>query len=107
MCLAIAREFNNSASSMRKLEDRIQTRELIHAGIIRGRSGGCTGVAIQTAQNNARIAEAHQLVKNATLNTDVRTTIEDQIRIMEKEQERLQQLATKEQEDRGFFGWLG
>ena len=64
-------------------------------------------LAIQTAQNNARIAELHQLVSNATMNAEVRATIEDQIRIVEKEQERLQQLATKEQEDRGFFGWLG
>jgi len=104
---AIAREFNNSAASMRKLEDRIQTRSSFMRVLFGGDQEAARELAIQTAQNNARIAELDQLVNNAALNTDVRTTIEDQIRIMEKEQERLRQLVIKEQEDRGFFGWLG
>ena len=104
---AIARDFNNSASSMRKLEDRIQTRSSFMRVLFGGDREAARELAIQTAQNNARIAELHQLVSDATMNAEVRATIEDQIRIMEKEQERLQQLATKEQEDRGFFGWLG
>lgn len=104
---AIAREFNNSASSMRKLEDRIQTRSSFMRVLFGGDREAARELATQTAQNNARIAELHQLVSNATLSAEVRATIEDQIRIMEKEQERLQQLATKEQEDRGFFGWFG
>jgi len=104
---AIAREFNNSASSLRKLEDRIQTRSSFMRIVFGGDREAARDLAMQTAQNNARIAELHQLVQNASLNTEVRAMIEDQIRIMEKEQERLQQLAAKEQADRGFFGWLG
>jgi hypothetical protein len=64
-------------------------------------------LANQTAQNNARIIELKQLMSSATLDTEVRATIEDQIRIIQQEQERLQQLATREQEDRGLFGRFG
>jgi len=103
---AIAREFNNSASSMRKLEDRIQTRSSFMRVLFGGDREAARELAAQSVQNNARFAELHQLVSNATLNTEVRATIEDQIRILEKEQERLQQLAAREQEDRGLFGWL-
>ena len=33
--------------------------------------------------------------------------IEDQVRIVQKDQDRLAQLATREQEDRGLFGRFG
>jgi len=60
-----------------------------------------------TAQNQVRIQELQQLMNRTTLEVDVRAVMEDQIRLLEKEQERLQKLTTKEQEDRGIFGWFG
>jgi len=104
---SIARDFNNSASSMRKLEDRIQTRSSFMRLLFGGDREAARELATQTAQNKARIVELQQLINSANLNTEVRAMIEDQLGIMEKEQERLQQLATREQQDRGFFGWLG
>jgi len=104
---AIARDFNNSGSSMRKLEDRIQTRSSFMRLLFGGDRDAARELVTETAQNKARIVELQQLISSATLNTEVRAMIEDQLRIMEKEQERLQQLATREQQDRGFFGWLG
>jgi hypothetical protein len=104
---AIARDFNNSASSTRKLEDRIQTRSSFMRLLFGGDREAARELATQTAQNKARIVELQQLISSASLNTEVRAMIEDQLGIMEKEQERLQQLATREQQDRGFFGWLG
>jgi hypothetical protein len=64
-------------------------------------------LAAQTAQNNARIAELQRLISSATLNSEVRAVIEDQVRIVQKDQDRLSQLATREQEDRGLFGRFG
>jgi hypothetical protein len=64
-------------------------------------------LATQTAQNKARIVELLQLISSATLDTEVRAMMEDQVRIMQKQQDRLAQLATREQEDRGFFGRFG
>jgi hypothetical protein len=104
---AIARDFNNSASSMRKLEDRIQSRNSFVRLLFGGDREAARELATQTAQNNARIVELHQLISSATLNPEVRAILEDQVRIVQKEQERLQQLATREQEDRGLFGRFG
>ncbi|MDD1699052.1 MAG: hypothetical protein LUQ36_11865 [Methanoregula sp.] len=104
---AIARDFNNSESSMRKLEDRIQSRNSFVRLLFGGDSEAARELAAETARNNARIAELQQLINSASLDTEIRTTIEDQVRIIQKEQERLQQLAAKEQEDRGFFGRFG
>jgi hypothetical protein len=101
---AIARDFNNSASSIRKIEDRIQSRSSFVRLFFGGDREAARELANQTAQNNARIVELHQLITNASLNSEVRATIEDQVRIIQREQERLQQLSTHEQEDRGLFG---
>ena len=104
---AIARDFNNSASSIRKLEDRIQTRNSFIRLLFGGDREAARELATQTAQNKARIVELLQLISSATLDTEVRAMMEDQVRIMQKQQDRLAQLATREQEDRGFFGRFG
>ena len=101
---AIARDFNNSASSVRKIEDRIQSRSSFVRLFFGGDREAARELANQTAQNDARIVELRQLITNASLNSEVRATIEDQVRIIQLEQERLQQLSTREQEDRGLFG---
>lgn len=101
---AIARDFNNSASSVRKIEDRIQSRSSFVRLFFGGDREAARELANQTAQNDARIVELRQLINNASLNSEVRATIEDQVRIIQLEQERLQQLSTREQEDRGLFG---
>jgi len=104
---AIAREFNNSLSSSRKLEDRIQGRSSFTRLFFGGDRNAAQELANQTAQGKARIAELQQLISSATLDPEVRTMLEEQVRIFQQEQERLQQLASREQADRGFFGWLG
>jgi len=101
---AIARDFNNSASSVRKIEDRIQSRSSFVRLFFGGDREAARELANQTAENDARIVELRQLINNASLNSEVRATIEDQVRIIQLEQERLQQLSTREQEDRGLFG---
>jgi type II secretory pathway pseudopilin PulG len=101
---AIARDFNNSASSVRKIEDRIQSRSSFVRLFFGGDQEAARELANQTAQNDARIVELRQLINNASLNSEVRATIEDQVRIIQLEQERLQQLSTREQKDRGLFG---
>ena len=92
---------------MRKLEDRIQSRNSFVRLLFGGDREAAQELATQAAQNNARIVELHQLISSAALDTEIRATIEDQLRIIQQEQERVQQLATREQEDRGIFGRFG
>jgi hypothetical protein len=104
---AIARDFNNSAGSSRKLEDRIQARNSFMRLLFGGDRDAARELANLTIQNKARVAELQQLINSTTLDPDVRATMEDQVRTLQKEQDRLEQLATREQADRGFFGWPG
>ena len=104
---AIAREFNNSISSSKKIEDRIQGRSSFTRLLFGGDRNAAQELANQTAQGKARIAELQNLISNATLDPEVRTLLEEQVRVLLAEQDRLGQLATREQADRGLFGWLG
>jgi gas vesicle protein len=104
---AIARDFNNSVSVSEKIEQKIQDR----SGIMRLFLGGDRDAAGQlaniTSQNQARIQKIQQMISNTTLDPDVRAFIEEQLQAMQNEETRLEQLATREQQDRGLFGWLG
>ena len=71
---AIARDFNNSASSTRKIEDRIQSRNSFVRLLFGGDRECCTGTCNPDRLNNARIVELQQLIGNASLDTEVRAT---------------------------------
>jgi hypothetical protein len=104
---AIAREFNNSASSAWTFEERIQNRNTFIRLLFGGDRDAAQNLANLTLRNQARIVEMNQLMSSEPLDPEVRAMMEEQIRIMQQEQERLEQLSKREQEDRGFLGWFG
>jgi len=104
---AIARDFNNSASSSQVLEDRIQTRNPIIRLFFGGDRDAAGELTNLTARNQARIQQLQQLIYSTSLDADVRAAMEEQVQILQNEQVRLEQLAAREQQDRGLFGWLG
>jgi hypothetical protein len=103
----IAREFNNSASSQKTFEDRIQNRNTIIRLFFGGDRDAARELANLTVQNRLRITELGQLMNSTTLDSAIREMMEEQVKVMEKEQERVEQVSKHEQEDRGFFGWFG
>jgi hypothetical protein len=102
---AIARDFNNSASSARVLEDRIQARNSIVRLFLGGDREAAGELINLTTQNQARIQQLQQLINSTSLDADVRATLEDQVRVLQNDQVRLEQLAAREQQDRGIFGY--
>jgi hypothetical protein len=103
---AIAREFNNSVNMSEKLEQKIQDRSGIMRVFVGGDRDAAGQLANITSQNQARIQKIQQLISPATLDPDVRAFLEEQLQAMQNEETRLEQLATREQQDRGLFGWL-
>jgi gas vesicle protein len=103
---AIAREFNNSVNMSEKLEQKIQDRSGIMRVFVGGDRDAAGQLANITSQNQARIQKIQQLISTATLDPDVRAFLEEQLQAMQNEETRLEQLATREQQDRGLFGWL-
>ncbi|MGA2913228.1 MAG: hypothetical protein ABSE07_06900 [Methanoregula sp.] len=103
---AIARDFNNSARSSQMLEDRIQARNSILRLFLGGNQSAAGELLNLTAQNQARIQQMQQLMNSTSLDPDVKTTMEDQITVLQNELARLEQLAAHEKQDHGLFGWL-
>ena len=103
---AIAREFNNSINMSEKLEQKIQDRSGIMRVFLGGERDAAGQLANITSQNQARIQKIQQLITTANLDTDVRAFLEEQLQAMQDEDTRLEQLATREQQDRGLFGSL-
>jgi hypothetical protein len=103
---AIARDFNNSVEPIERLEERIQTRDTMSRLLFGGDAGAAAEIANLTVQNRVRIQEMQHLMANATLDTETIAIIKEQLSVMEREQTRLQELALKEQQDNGIFGWI-
>ncbi|WP_298670239.1 hypothetical protein [uncultured Methanofollis sp.] len=103
---AIARTFNNSVQTRLQVEEQIQARP----GWLRFLAGG-DETAAETLfqslnQSRDQIREMQRLVENCTCDNETRSLLQDQLRVMEEEQERLLALAGNETADRGVIGWI-
>jgi hypothetical protein len=103
---AIARTFNNSIQTRLQAEEQIQARP----GWLRFLAGGDEAAADTLFQSLNRshdqIREMQRLVENCTCDNETRTLLQDQLRVMEEDQERLRALAENETADRGVVGWI-
>jgi hypothetical protein len=102
-----ARQFNNSLQAQIQAEERIENRN----SFVRFFAGGDEEAAVtleqETVRNQVRIQEMQQLITQCQDCEDpVKEMLQEQLREMENEQTRLQQLAQKEKQDKGIFGWL-
>ncbi len=103
----ITQEFNNSAQATWQYEERIQNRDFISRLFFGGDQNAATGLNDLAVQNQNRIRQIEQLVNSSYLDPETRLMLEEQLQIMEQENIRLEQVAQKEQADRGLFGWIG
>lgn len=104
---AYAREFNNSVRAQFQAEDRIENRN----ALVRFFAGGdeeAAGILEQeTLRNKERIQQMQQLIAQCQdCDSQLREMLQEQLQDMEEQQTRLQQLAQKEKQDKGIFGWL-
>lgn len=102
----IAKEFNNSLEATVRAEERIQARNKI----LKFFSGGDRAAAIIMEQeinrNRERIQQFKELKEECDCDDEIKTMFQEQINNMEQEQNRLQQMAEKEKQTKGLFGWL-
>lgn len=102
---AIAREINNSVRKTFEAEEQIRTRH----GFIRFLFGGDTEAARlieeEAQRNQERATELRRLIGNCTCDNETRTMLQEQVRTIEQEQDRLRTLASEEMQVRGLFSW--
>ncbi len=103
----IAREFDNSVQATIEAEEKIQKRN----GFVRFFMGGAEDAAReikqQVEQNRQRIQEVKQLREDCDdCSQEVKDLMQEQVQKIDQEQTRLQQLAEREENSRGVFGWF-
>ncbi|MBU4482072.1 hypothetical protein KKC16_01305, partial [Patescibacteria group bacterium] len=102
----IAQEFNNSVDKTIKAEEQIQKR----SGFIKFLIGGVKNVAqelkTEAEQNQNKVEELKKLKEQNWMSAEVKEILQEQIQNLEQEQNRLQNLAEKEINKKGIFGWL-
>ena len=102
----IAREFNNSVQATIIAEEKIQKRNAFVRFFIGGEKNAAEDMEQELNQNQQRIQELKQLREESVGGEEVKTMIQEQIQNMEQEQVRLQQLAEREKNANGVFGWI-
>lgn len=102
----IAKEFDNSVQATIKAEERIQTRNQVLRFFAGGDQEAAQIMQREVNRNMERVEQIKQLREECDCDEEVREMIQEQVRNMEEEQNRLQQLIQKERQDRGIFGWF-
>lgn len=103
---AIARDYNNSIQASIRAEERIESR----SGFVRFFAGGDDEAAAELErlrlENQERIQELNRLIGECDCDEETQALLQEQLRNMEEEQIRLQQLAARENADKGILGWI-
>lgn len=103
----IAQQFNNSVQATIMAEEKIQKRSAFVRFFMGGEKDAAQEMEQELNQNQERIQELKQLQQECTACSEgVRTMIQEQAQNMEQEQIRLRQLAEKEKNTNGVFGWI-
>lgn len=101
---AIAREFNNSVEKTQKAEEAIVGRDGLTRFLFGGDENAAAALQAELNQNRVRIQQLERL--RLQLEPEYQPYVEEQIRLMQEEQTRLQELAAREMVDKGLLGWL-
>lgn len=102
----IAQEFNNSLQATIRAEERIQIRNRVVRFFAGGDKNTATAIEQEVNRNRERIELLNQLMEQCECEEGIMAILQEQIRNIEQEQNRLQQLAQNEKQYRGIFGWL-
>lgn len=103
---AIAKEFNNSVKSTLDAETKVENRSSFARFFAGGDKKAALEIEEKVKQNKVMIQQLKNLKEQYSGSDDVKELMQQQILTMESEQDRLTQLADKEKNSKGMFGWL-
>jgi len=102
----VAKDFDNSAQATIRAEEKIQNRNMIVRFFAGGDQEAAGEIERETNQNKLRVQQLRQLREQCDCDEEVKNMFQEQIQNMEQEQNRLQQLAEKEKQTKGIWGWI-
>ena len=102
-----ARQFNNSLRAQIQAEERIENRNAVARFFTGGDEAAAGTLKQETIRNQERIQEMQHLITQCQdCDAHIMEMLREQLQEMERVQTRLLQLAEKENQDKGIFGWL-
>jgi len=102
----IAKDFDNSVQATIQAEERIQNRNMIVRFFAGGNQEAAGEIEREVNQNKLRVQQLKQLREQCDCDEEIKNMFQEQIQNMEQEQNRLQQLAEKEKQAKGIWGWI-
>ncbi len=102
----IARDFNNSVQTTMRAEQKAQERNWFTRFLFGGDEEAAGELEQEVIANRERIQTLKQLKDKCDCDDPVRITMQEQIQNIEQEQNRMQQLAQAEKNNKGLLGWL-
>ncbi|WP_292365163.1 MULTISPECIES: hypothetical protein [unclassified Methanoculleus] len=102
---AIAREINNSVRKTFEAEEQIRARHGFMRFLFGGDAQAARLIEEEAQRNQERATELRRLIENCTCDDETRTMLQEQVRTIEQEQDRLRTLANEEMQVRGLFSW--
>jgi hypothetical protein len=103
---AVAREFENSVQATIQAEERIQNKNFFSRLFMGGDKEAAEEIEAEVNQNQERITNLKRYQQECDCEEEVKTMLQEQIQNLEQEQTRLGEMAQKEKQNNGLFGWL-
>lgn len=101
----IAGQIDSTVPAAANVEAQVQTRGFWTRLFFGGDKQAGDALAQMTSQNQAQLQTLTQLLSQASTTPEVRAQLQTQIEAMQQEQDRLSQIAEREQSQGGLFSW--
>ncbi len=102
----LATQVKNTIQNTLKLEQQIRERNFLMYLFWGGDKKTGKDLSQETQQNQERIREMVRLVENCGCDAGVKNLLQEQLRIMDQEQVRLNNMAQEEMKKKGLFSWF-
>lgn len=102
----IARDLDNSAKETEQTEEKIMNRGRFMKFLFGGDRDGAELIRNRIQAREEKIQELKNLIDTCNCDDEVKALLQEQVRVMQQEQERLNSVADEEGKDTGLFGWM-
>lgn len=102
---AVASQIDQSAQVTANAEAQVATRGFWARLFFGGDTKAAAAISDTVAQNRDRIQTLQQLIDQASTTDTVRAQLQDQLKTLQQEQDRLSQLADQQKSKWGIFSW--
>jgi hypothetical protein len=102
----IAMQFNNSVDKTVRAEEKITSRNGFARLLFGGDETAAAEIESEVLQNRVRVQQLNQILAECECDSESKQVLQEQLRLMEQEQDRLDNLSKEEKQNKGIFGWL-